>query len=177
MLQEWACGWWRVITYIFSINKVMFNFGMLVARKKQAQISTNTRRCTLFGLLFFSWNRMCPQPTPPTRLLPFHPPHIGLCGHIIICPLLCSYLLPRLQPHQQWLLHSLLVETRFFLQETDQSSPLFYEAFLTSLFTLLSTFLCTNCYCSSYHYLVKISVCFLHWTVNLWGRVLVRKKE
>lgn len=148
---------WRDTTDAFSINNgIMFNFGMYVPRKKKVQKSTNTWRCTLFGLPFFAWNRTCPQPICHPHLFPLYPPpHMGPCGLITISPFLCGGYSLGLQ-----CLLSSLVETRFLLQEMDQSSLLLHEAFLTSLFTLLSTFLCTNFYCSTYHYVVKISVCF-----------------
>lgn len=115
---------------------------------------------------------MPPQPIRHPHLFPLHPPpHMGPYGLVTISPFRCGGYSLGLQ----WLLSS-LVETRFLLQETDQSSLLLREAFLTSLFTLLSTFLCTNFYCSTYHYVVKISVCFC---TGLWTReeVLVKNRK
>lgn len=138
----------------------------------KAQISTNIWRYTLWS------DVLCMELyLPPTHAhrFPLHPaPYTGPCGPITVSPFLCRHLLHRLLPLPA--VTSFLTSwNQILLQETDQSSPLLCEAFLTSLFTPLSTFLCTNLYCSTYHYVVKISVCFC---TGLWTReeVLVKNK-
>ena len=43
------------------------------------------------------------------------------------------------------------------------------------VYSLISPFLCTNFYCSTYHHVVKICL-FLLWTVNPWGSMFVKNK-
>lgn len=146
--------------------------GMEFPRKKQTQISTDTWRCILFGSPVVAKNHTCRQSSSSTTLPlypPFSRPHGPsppeyLCA-VIFCTDLCLW---TTSPFFPWW-------NKFLLQEMDQSSALLCEAFFGSLFTLLSPFLCTNFYCSTYHYVVKICL-FLLWTVNPWGSMFVKNK-
>jgi len=162
-----------LFTSLFINNVILFNFGMewnfpgrsrLRYPQTHGDVYSLVLQCCMKTYMPPAFLTHDSSPLPTMQQTPWaFTTSMSLCSH-----LLHGSLPVTTSPFFPWW-------TKFLLQEMDQSSALFCEAFFGSLFTLLSPFLCTNFYCSTYHYVVKICL-FLLWTVNPWGSMFVKNK-
>lgn len=168
MLWEWTYGGGGARHVSLFINNVItFNFEMLSSQKETGWDSHKHTEMYILWSTMLSMETYVPPPNPahiscPSLHHTLDPTGTPSSAHFYVVVFCTGY---SFCLYDFSSLH--LMKPDFFSRKWIKVHPSSLWAFLTSLFTLLSTFLRTNFYCSTYHYVVKISVCFC---TGLWTR-------